>query len=127
MTNYTQSQLTEMAEQNPDEFVLVILETCTELIPTLIGWKTELNPNPTILNPDKSVWGNLLDFNPITKTEAGRSQAFELAERFDCFPKELGRFWVIPNVQNLQESTEHKDPQTAICMAAILTAQGERE
>lgn len=109
----TQTQLTELAEQKPDEFVQMIAEVCYELTPSCF------------------INGRRVKdcFNPLAATEAGRSQAFELAVKFNISPHQNEKdLWMVlcGSIENIY-LVENKDPQTAICIAAILTAQELRK
>lgn len=124
MANLSPQQLTELAEQNPDDFVRMIAEVC-------YGWYDSPIHNLETGLSDLYYYTQdvdqvmlVSDFNPLAKTERGRSQAFELAMRFDCFPDKAldDSGWYSKGV-NLLDLVFHKDPQTAIGIAAYLTAQ----
>lgn len=117
MTNLTQTQLTEIAEQKPDELVRMIAEVC-------YGWQQMSFRGTGYYWRDDTPVIPFQNFNPLAKTERGRSQAFELAEKFDCFPVLHKDLWVV--LFGREDSpilVEHKDPQTALAIASILAAQ----
>lgn len=110
MLNLTQTQLTELAEQKPDEFVQMIKEIC-------MGWDTSEKFDNCTLPRDEFLYRT--NFNPLDKTERGRSQAFELAHKYGLSVDFESGEIIGPNVE-----FQYEDIQPAICIAAILTAQG---
>lgn len=77
--------------------------------------------------PDANAWVYAHLFQPLDNTVAGRSQAFDLAVRFDCFPHKLLGMWVVENLTDECLTVEHSNPQAAIVLASILTAQQEKD
>jgi len=127
----TQNELATMYEAGKhDELVRICAETC-------YGWFRSVRhddhkgPIPVWKQPLKNNGAlyvmDLADFNPLAHTEAGRSQAFELSVKFNCLPKQdkYGYWQVLIGETGSKTLVEHKDPQVASVIAAILTAQGE--
>lgn len=123
---YPQDHLTNLLTADREKLTRICAEVC-------YGWRyTEFNKPPykAFINHDNE-W--IKDFQPLSKTEKGRSQAFELAVKFgiwtsddaDQFGDEPAGWVASGKPHSGSFIVTNKDLQAAIVLAAILTAQQE--